>query len=128
MWREKVLSSRAREKEKNVSWCKWFVLFTLLCNALVVRAIFVLFYVLFLFVDASIQSTELEEDSKYGKFRLKVKRRLLKSNPELKNLSKKEMQEELVRLYEDEMVRFRSIEKVAYERLRILIARVVTTE
>jgi outer membrane lipopolysaccharide assembly protein LptE/RlpB len=94
----------------------------------VVRAIFVLFYVLFLFVDASIQSTELEEDSKYGKFRLKVKRRLLKSNPELKNLSKKEMQEELVRLYEDEMVRFRSIEKVAYERLRILIARVVTTE
>jgi len=77
--------------------------------------------------DASIQSSDLESDAKYGSFRLKVKRRLLKANPELKGLTKKEMQEELVRLYDDELQRFRSIEKVAFERLRILNARVIVT-
>ena len=55
---------------------------------------------------ASVPWKQLEADQLYVDFRQRVKRRLLKVNPDLKTLPKPDMQSELADLFNEEQLRF----------------------
>ena len=74
---------------------------------------------------ASVAWKQLEADRLYVDFRLRVKRRLLKGNPDLKTLPKPEMQSELAELFNEEQLRFQNIEKLACDKLHVLEARIL---
>ena len=74
---------------------------------------------------ASVPWKQLEADRLYVDFRLRVKRRLLKGNPDLKTLPKPEMQSELAELFHEEQLRFQNIEKLACDKLHVLEARIL---
>jgi hypothetical protein len=56
-------------------------------------------------------NTAIDDDEAVKTFRLFIKRRLLRSNKELKLLSKAEMQKALDELYGDELTRFESVRR-----------------
>jgi hypothetical protein len=58
---------------------------------------------------SSSSSEEEDEDEAYRKFRLAVKRQLLKDNIELKALEKAEMQKALDEMYGDEETRYKRV-------------------
>ena len=62
---------------------------------------------------------EIEATKSFSDFRLRVKRRLLRTYPELRDLPKKDMQTQLSALFEEEQVRLRRIEDVTCNGVRI---------